>query len=93
MASAENKTLILPAAEAEYVDALVSSGAYSSASEVVSEALHALEARDSAMDRRLREEVAPVYDAYQADPGRGLAAEEVFASLRAHHAARTQKSA
>jgi len=40
---------------------------------------------------RLGEEVAPVYDATQADPGRVLDAAQVEAALRAHHAARLRK--
>jgi len=43
-----------------------------------------------AVGRWLRDEVAPVYDAMQADPRRGLAADQVDAALRAHHAAQLQ---
>jgi antitoxin ParD1/3/4 len=38
----------------------------------------------------LREEVIPVYDAGQSNPARGLPAERVLASLRAHHAERSK---
>ena len=48
--------------------------------------------RDAAVERWLREEVAPVYDAMQADPGRGLSADQVTAALAAHHAARLKKA-
>jgi antitoxin ParD1/3/4 len=93
MPSDEIKTISLPAAEAERIDALIQSGSYASQAEVIHAALQALEERESAVEQWLLEEVAPVYDAYQADPSRGIPAEEVFEELRAHHAAQTQKSA
>ena len=42
----------------------------------------------AAAERWLREEVVPVYDAMQADPARGIPAEEVMESIRARHAER-----
>ena len=93
MSSAKEKTFTLSAAEVEQIDSLVKSGAYPSADEVISAALQALDERDATVEQWIREEVAPVYDAYHADPSRGIPAEEVFNNLRAHHAARTQKSA
>ena len=50
--------------------------------------LRALRERDAAVERWLHDEVAPVYDAMQADPGRALPADQVGAALLAHHAAR-----
>jgi len=38
-----------------------------------------------ALERWLRNKVVPVYDAMQADPARGIPANEVKAALRAHH--------
>ena len=38
--------------------------------------------------RALHDEVTPVYDAMQADPGRALVADQVSEALQAHHAAR-----
>lgn len=73
------------------MDQLVASGGYASASEVVRAGLRALQERDAAVERWLREEVAPVYDAMQADPGRALAADRVGQALQAHHAARLRK--
>ncbi len=75
----------LPAEQAGYIDSLVASGAYATASEVVRAGLHALQERDAAVERWLREEVAPAYDAWKADPSRAIPAEEVFAELRALH--------
>ena len=67
-------------------------GTYASASEVVRAGLRALQERDAAVERWLRDEVAPTYDAMQADPGRGLSADQVTAALAAHHAARVKKT-
>ena len=96
MPSPSKRTFSLPAAQARYIDRKVKSGAYASASEVVRAGLRALQERDEAMERWLREEVVPVYEAYHADPSRAIPAEQVFAELRAHHSAgqskRKQKS-
>ncbi len=83
--SPEKRTFSLPAEQAGYIDSLVASGAYATASEVVRAGLHALQERDAAVERWLREEVAPAYDAWKADPSRAIPAEEVFAELRALH--------
>jgi antitoxin ParD1/3/4 len=88
MAAVEKRTVSLPAEQASYIDALVARGTYASASEVVRAGLRALQERDAAMERWLREEVVPVHDAMQADPGRAIPAEQVFRRLRAHHGKR-----
>jgi len=88
----EKRTISLPAAQASYIDSLVEAGTYASASEVVRAGLRALQERDAAVVRWLNNEVAPVYDAMQADPKRGLSAEQVTAALAAHHAARLKKA-
>ena len=88
VSNSEKRTFSLPAEHTAFIDAKVSSGAYASGSEVVRAGLRALQERDAAVDRWLREEVAPVYDAMKADPARSLPATEVFAEVRGHHAAR-----
>ena len=88
MANIEKRTVSLPEEHAAFIDQLVASGAYASASEVVRAGLRALQERDAAVERWLREEVAPAYDAMQVDPGRALGLEDVFADIRARHAAR-----
>jgi antitoxin ParD1/3/4 len=88
MPAVEKRTISLPADQARYVDELVAAGGYASASEVIRAGLRALQERDSAVERWLREEVASVYDAMQVDPGRALAADRVGEALQAHHAAR-----
>lgn len=81
--STEKRTFSLSAERAGYIDAQVASGAYATASEVVRAGLRALQERDAVVERWLREEVVPVAAAMDADPGRGIPAEEVFAELRA----------
>jgi antitoxin ParD1/3/4 len=51
-----------------------------------------LQERDAAVERWLREEVVPVYDAMKADPNRAVPADKVFDAIRAHHAARLKAS-
>lgn len=50
----------------------------------------ALEAIEEAV--RLSEAIGPAYDTMQANPDRGIPAENVFASIRAHHADRSKKT-
>jgi antitoxin ParD1/3/4 len=88
MPNIEKRTFSLPSEHAAFIDALVSSGAYASGSEVVRAGLRALQERDAAVERWLREEVAPVYDAIRAHPARARHAKSAFAAVRARHAQR-----
>ena len=88
MASAERRTFSLPSVHTAFIDEKVASGAYASGSEVVRAGLRALQERDAAIERWLREEVVPAYDAIKADPSRGIEIQNVFDDLRAHHAAK-----
>jgi antitoxin ParD1/3/4 len=92
MTDRETRTVPLPAEEAEYVDSLVASGAYASASEVVRAGLQALQQREASIERWLRDEVVPVYDAMQRDPRRAISGREVTAALDSHHAERQKSS-
>jgi antitoxin ParD1/3/4 len=93
MANIEKRTISLPAEHAAFIDAKVAAGTYASASEVVRAGLRALQERDAAVERWLREDVAQVYDAMQADSQRGVDAKTVFDEIRAHHAAKTKGKA
>ena len=92
MAGIAKRTFSLPAEHTKFIDAKVASGDYASASEVVRAGLRALQERDAAVERWLREEVAPVYDAMQADPARGIPAAKAFSTIRARHAKRLKAS-
>lgn len=86
MATAEKRTVSLPPEHANFIDELVASGSYASASEVVRAGLRALQERNAAVERWLREEVALVYDAMAADPKRGRSSDDVFGAIRERHA-------
>ena len=88
MSSIAKRTFSLPAEHAKFIDAQVASGAYATGSEVVRAGLRALQERDAAVERWLRDEVAPVYDEMKKDPSRAIPADRVFAAVRARHAKR-----
>ena len=88
MANIEKRTVSLPEEHTAFIDQMVSSGAYASVSEVVRAGIRALQERDAAVERWLREEVAPVYDAMQADPDRALSLDDVFTDIRQRHSDR-----
>lgn len=81
----QKRTFSLAEEQAEYIDAKVASGDYASASEVVRDGLRALRERDAAVERWLREEVVPTYDATEADPSRSVPLDEAFARIEARH--------
>ena len=91
MPSPEKRTFSLPSEQAGYIDTLVESGTYASGSEVVRAGLRALQERDAAVEKWLREEVIGVCDAMRADPVRAIPADQVFATIRARHADRRKK--
>lgn len=70
---------------AAQVRAKVASGEYASESEVIRDGLRALQARDWAVEQWLRNEVVPAYDAYKADPSRGIPLDDVLPGLAARH--------
>jgi antitoxin ParD1/3/4 len=78
MARVEKRTVSLRQEHAAYIDELVASGTSASASEVVSAGLRALEERDAAVSRWLRDEVTPVYDAMQAARDRAIPLDDVM---------------
>lgn len=87
----DRRTISLPAEQAAFVDSLVEKGEYGSVSEVVRAGIRALQKHDRAIEHWLRTEVAETYDRVRAGTERMIPAEEVFAELRALHAARRPK--
>jgi antitoxin ParD1/3/4 len=93
MSATEKRTFSLPAEQAAFIDRLVESGSYATSSEVIRAGLRALQERDAAIERWLREEVVPTYDAWKADPSGVIPIDEVFDGIRAHHAAQMKGDA
>ena len=88
MAAAEKRTFSLLTEQADYIDRLVASGTYATGSEVIRAGLRALQERDAAVERWLRDEVVPVAVAMQANPDRAIPAETAFGKVQALHAHR-----
>jgi antitoxin ParD1/3/4 len=93
MSATEKRTFSLPAEQAAFIDRLVESGTYATSSEVIRAGLRALQERDAAVERWLREEVVPTYDRWKADSSSVIPIDEAFDSIRAHHAAQTKRDA
>ncbi|MGO7531449.1 ribbon-helix-helix domain-containing protein [Rhizobium leguminosarum] len=91
MRTTQPLTITLPLEMAQMVKAKVSSGEYATESEVIRDGLRTLAARDAAVEKWLRDEVAPIYDEMKAHPERGLSAEEVSRRLDARMAAHAKK--
>jgi len=81
----EKRTISLPSEQGQYIDRLVETGAYASASEVVRAGLRALEERDAAVELWLRQEVVAAYDALEADPSLAVPANAVFEAVAVRH--------
>jgi antitoxin ParD1/3/4 len=88
MSSAKKRTFNLPVEQSRYINTLVVSGTYATPNDVVDAGLHALQEREATVQHWLRESVAPVYDAMQADPDRAIPLDKVARTLHAHHADR-----
>lgn len=93
MSATEKRTFSLPAEQAAFIDRLVQSGTYATSSEVIRAGLRALQERDAAVERWLREEVAPTYDAWKAGADSGISPEEMAERARKRHKARLQGNA
>ncbi|MBY5457104.1 ribbon-helix-helix domain-containing protein [Rhizobium beringeri] len=91
MRTTQPLTITLPLEMAQMVKAKVSSGEYATESEVIRDGLRTLAARDAAVEKWLRDEVAPTYDEMKAYPERALSAEEVRRRLDARMAAHAKK--
>ncbi len=94
MRSTQPLSITLPHEMAQMVEAKVASGEYATESEVIRDGLRTLAARDAAVEKWLREEVAATYDRVMADPaGHTLPADEAHASLRAKLDAAVKRAA
>lgn len=82
MPAVRELTVSLPKEHSELIDQLVESGSYESASEVVKAGLNSLREYGHAVERWLRDEVAPTCEEIAANPDRVVSAEEVRESLR-----------
>ncbi|MDQ6432438.1 type II toxin-antitoxin system ParD family antitoxin [Mesorhizobium sp. LHD-90] len=93
MSATEKRTFSLPAEQAAFIDRLVESGAYATSSEVIRAGLRALQERDAAVERWLREEVVPTYDEIKAHPDRVISGEQLLENIRQLHAIRLKREA
>ncbi|MEA9390070.1 type II toxin-antitoxin system ParD family antitoxin [Acerihabitans sp. TG2] len=92
MSTMQQMIITLPTETATKVKSKVANGEYASESHVIREGLRALDARDQAMERRLREDVIPAYEALKADGSRGLSAVDVRENLARTHGVKTKKT-
>ena len=93
MASVEKRTFSLPTEQSAFIDAPVKAGSFASASEVVRAGLRALQERDAALERWLREDVAATYDAWKSGHMASLSPEDVADRMRRRHADRMKGEA
>lgn len=84
-------SITLPHDMAAMVKAKVSSGEYATESEVIRDGLRVLLARDAAVERWLKDEVAKSYDEHTANPSTGVPADKLMARLRTNYRARKSK--
>lgn len=85
MRSTQQFSVTLPHDMADMVRTKVASGEYASESEVIRDGLRALQARDRAVERWLREDVGPAYDALKTSPKRAVGPKAVRAALAKAH--------
>ena len=83
--STEKRTFSLPQEHTAFIDQLVRSGSFASASEVVRAGIRALQERDIAIENWLQNDVAPVYDLMQKNPNRGISLNNAFAKIHQQH--------
>ncbi|EMH4164482.1 type II toxin-antitoxin system ParD family antitoxin [Pluralibacter gergoviae] len=83
MRTTQQMSITLPNEMAAQVKARVASGEYASESEVIREGLRALMARDHAVEKWLREEVVPEWQAVQRGEASRLSSNDVRDRLNA----------
>lgn len=82
MAKVTKRTFSLTAEQADFIEQKVTSGQYASSSEVIRAGLRAMQERDAAVERWLRDEVVPAFDEMQAHPELAVSASDVRAEMR-----------
>jgi putative addiction module CopG family antidote len=82
MRETQQFSITLPHDMAAAVEGKIKSGVYASVSEVMREGVRALLERDAAVERWLREEVAPGHAEYLADPTKGIPAEAILSRIK-----------
>lgn len=87
----DRRTVSLPVEQADYIDRLVKSGEYGSASEVVRAGIRALQQHDRAIEHWLRTEVAETYDRVKAGKERLISIEDVVSELHKRRFERDQE--
>ena len=92
MRSTQQLSITLPVEMAKMVKDKVASGVYASESEVIREGIRALQEREAAIEKWLREEVAPTYERYKADPSTTSDVDDVTARLDAFMDAAERKA-
>lgn len=92
MSTTQHLSVSLPIDLADRVRHEVASGRYASESEVLSEGVRALIARDEPLESWLRHEVLPAYRALQDDPGQALTAQQVRDALSINRGGETAQS-
>ena len=84
----DRRTISLPAEQGAYIDRLVESGEYGSASEVVRAGIRALQQHDRAIENWLASEVAETYDKVRSGKMKLIPIEDVAAEVRRRRAER-----
>ena len=90
MRTTQSLSITLPHEMAQMVKSKVKSGEYATESEVIRDGLRALAARESAVEKWLRDEVLATYDSVLADPeSTTMSAQDAWAAIEAHAATRS----
>lgn len=92
MRTTRSLSVTLPLEMADMLKAKVASGEYASESEVIRDGLRVLVARDAAVERWLRDDVAKAYDAHKTDPKRTKLLADVVSELETALGRRNKKA-
>lgn len=85
MPGTQKRTFSLPDEHAAFIDDSVAAGKYASASEVIRAGLRALQERDAAIEKWLKDEVSATYDAVMSGQQPTHDVGDVFDRLRDLH--------